>query len=423
VCQGGKTETEETKVNNELAIRTIHDVNKTAEIMVASGFFKDAKDVAKACVKILAGQELGVDPVAAMRGIDIVDGQITMRAHLMGGMIKRSGKYDYALIQQDDDVCKIEFLQGEKSLGTSTFTMEDARRANLANKNTWKQYPAAMLYNRAMSQGARMFCPDVFLGAVYHEGEIEARPEPKQVNTPEKPQNARKGLTAGWNADKQEMDVYQPVGGVMGDSEGREQTIDVGPSSRTSISDYSELPGPGYDESPDDDGMEQPGDIPEPMTPNQRGKLLGMLKQLGVLEGDKRELLARLALDKYGASALIDRIVSGGSDIFPWQILSNYIGLLRDRRGKANEAITDFCNSTYNERHPANLSRPQRDALIQWLSVPAEFSELEEEVIDEMAEWIEATGITSEQLSKMSQQDIAADIEMWKQLKAHQAEL
>jgi hypothetical protein len=64
--------------------------------------------------------------------------------------------------------------------------MRDAEAMGLAGKDNWRKQPAVMLYNRAMSKGARQFCPDVFFGvAVYSEGEIEQTPEPQGMTARE----------------------------------------------------------------------------------------------------------------------------------------------------------------------------------------------------------------------------------------------
>lgn len=68
-------------------------------------------------------------------------------------------------------MCVLRFFDRGEECGTSMFTMDDAKRAKLSGDN-WQKYPQAMLYARALSKGARMFCPDVFGGAVYAEGEI-----------------------------------------------------------------------------------------------------------------------------------------------------------------------------------------------------------------------------------------------------------
>ena len=63
--------------------------------------------------------------------------------------------------------------------------MEDARRAGLENKFIWKQYPRNLLFARALTNGARWYCAEIFGGAVYTREELEsiedapADPSPK----------------------------------------------------------------------------------------------------------------------------------------------------------------------------------------------------------------------------------------------------
>lgn len=139
-------------MENALSIRNVQELKSTAELMVASGFFKDVRDIAQASVKIMAGQELGVDPVSAMRGIDIVQGQIVIRAHLMAGMIKRHGKYNYKVLESTASACVIEFFENGESVGLSAFDQADAQAAGLLGKGPWKQFPKAMYYNRAIDR-------------------------------------------------------------------------------------------------------------------------------------------------------------------------------------------------------------------------------------------------------------------------------
>lgn len=140
------------------------------EIFVKSGFFGDTHAAAQAAVKILAGRELGIGPFAAMTGIYIVKGRVTLSANLMASRIKASGKYDYRIRTSDSTECLIEFLQksddGWISIGTSRFTMKDAVDAQVvANGDNWKKYPRNMLFARAMSNGFKWFTPDLASGA------------------------------------------------------------------------------------------------------------------------------------------------------------------------------------------------------------------------------------------------------------------
>lgn len=138
-----------------------------AEHFAQSGYFKDATDISKALVKIVAGQELGITPMAAMTGFHLVQGKPTLSSNLIAGLIKRSTKYDYKIIQSDSKVCILEFFeQGAASpVGRAGFTIEEAEKANLKGKDTWKNYASDMLFARAISRGARRFCPDILNGA------------------------------------------------------------------------------------------------------------------------------------------------------------------------------------------------------------------------------------------------------------------
>lgn len=134
-----------------------------------SGMFPDIKSAAQAIVKIQAGAEIGIPPFAAMSGIHIIQGKPTIGAGLMAAAVKGSGKYDYKVNQQDERACVIEYFQGEKSIGISTFTIEDAKKAQTKNID---KFSRNMLFARAMSNGVRWFCPDVFSGPVYTPEEI-----------------------------------------------------------------------------------------------------------------------------------------------------------------------------------------------------------------------------------------------------------
>lgn len=151
-----------------------------------SGLFPDLKSEAQAIVKVQAGLELGLEPFAAMQGIDIVQGKPRMNASLQAGLIKKSGRYNYKVLEHSEQVCKLEFYEkwGEswQSIGTSEFSMKEAQQAGLAAKDNWKKHPKNMLFARALSNGAKWYCADVFLTATYNESdEFETVYQPQVV--------------------------------------------------------------------------------------------------------------------------------------------------------------------------------------------------------------------------------------------------
>ncbi len=147
------------------------DVMTLGESLAASRYFTDAKEASQAIVKVLAGQELGIGPVAAMSGLYIVKGKVTLSGNVMASLIKASAKYDYKIVNHTELVCEIEFFEKGTSIGVSDFSMDNAKQAGLSNGDNWKAYPRNMLFNRALSNGAKWFCPDLFNGQTVYTPE------------------------------------------------------------------------------------------------------------------------------------------------------------------------------------------------------------------------------------------------------------
>lgn len=158
-------------------------IEKLADLCSQSNFFKDATSKARAGVKILAGQEIGVGPIAALQGIIIINDKVSYTANLMATLVKRSPRYDYRIRKLDNNGCDLEFFQttdargsgGWESIGHSTFGLEDAKTAGLSGGN-YTKFPRNMFFARAMSNGAKWYCPDIFGGVTpYTPEELGAK--------------------------------------------------------------------------------------------------------------------------------------------------------------------------------------------------------------------------------------------------------
>ena len=136
-----------------------------AKAFKASGLFPDLASEAQAFVKVMAGRELGIGPMASMMGVNVIQGKVTLSANLMAAQVKSSGTYNYLPREMSAEVCRLEFFQNGDSIGVSEFSMEDAQRAGLVRGTNWQKYPKAMLFARALSQGVRWYCPDVLSGS------------------------------------------------------------------------------------------------------------------------------------------------------------------------------------------------------------------------------------------------------------------
>ncbi len=162
-----------------------HELQTIAHTFYSSGYFKDCANEDQVLAKILAGQEMGFGPWASMKGIQVINGNPTLSAMLIAAMIKRDPYYDYKVIKLTEDEARLQFFEDGKPVGESAFTIADARRANLDGKTVWKQYPDDMLFSRALTKGAKKYCPTVSAGVpTYTPEEMGADADDVDVSIP-----------------------------------------------------------------------------------------------------------------------------------------------------------------------------------------------------------------------------------------------
>ena len=161
---------------------------KLAHTLAASGMFPDAKTAERACVKVMAGMEMGIAPMAAMTGIHVIETggrvSVTAGANLMAQCVKEHPYYDYKINEFTKQRCEIEFFgriadrdSEFVSIGISDFDMDDAKAANVSMKDgsNWRKVPRNMLFARAMSNGFKWYCPDAIGGLrIYTPDEVGA---------------------------------------------------------------------------------------------------------------------------------------------------------------------------------------------------------------------------------------------------------
>lgn len=144
------------------------------KLIEAKGFlpqhFKSEGEVAAA---IIAGRELGLPPMLALRSLYVVKGKVGLDASLQLALCKRAG-IKHAWIQDGSDrkraVLRLE-RSGEAPYEQS-FTVEEAEHMGLMSNPVWRTSTPAMLRARCVSAGVRAYCPDVVSG-VYVQDEID----------------------------------------------------------------------------------------------------------------------------------------------------------------------------------------------------------------------------------------------------------
>lgn len=183
-------------------VKRARDPIALGTVLAQSGYFADAKSAAQAAVKVMAGDEVGLGPIASMTGIHIVEGKVTLGANIIAALVRRHPDYDYEVTEHTAQVCTIVFTYRGKPAGVSTFSIDDAKKAGLLKpnpKSAWNAHPRNMLFARAMSNGAKWYAPDVSAGTpIYTPDELGAEvdgetlehvpsPVPAPVTAPQAP--------------------------------------------------------------------------------------------------------------------------------------------------------------------------------------------------------------------------------------------
>lgn len=164
-----------------------------ADTLGRSGLFKDVKTFEVAVAKVMFGRDLGLGPTQAMTGIHIVDGKPELSANLQAALLRQyrspeGARYDYRAEVSPQAarimVFRVNADGSKEDVGETTFSLDDARAAGLANRSVWKSYPTNMLFARALSNAVAFFAPETTYGTrVYTDGEIggELRGEPTDL--------------------------------------------------------------------------------------------------------------------------------------------------------------------------------------------------------------------------------------------------
>lgn len=123
---------------------------------------------------ILTGQELGLQPMAALRSMDIIQGVPGLRAHAMRGLVQSKG---HKLVKVSSSATKVVYRgkrKGDREWQEVEWTIERAQKLGLTVKDQWKKQPETMLIARATGEICRLIASDVLHAAPYAAEELDA---------------------------------------------------------------------------------------------------------------------------------------------------------------------------------------------------------------------------------------------------------
>lgn len=126
----------------------------------------------EAVAAMLAGAEVGLSPMSALRSFDVIQGTAAPRALTLRAVAQSQGAQ---FVTESATASKV-VMRARRRGGeweTVTWTIERARDLGLTNKDNWKKQPQAMLVARATAELARLVAADALLGIGYAYEECE----------------------------------------------------------------------------------------------------------------------------------------------------------------------------------------------------------------------------------------------------------
>ena len=114
---------------------------------------------------ILAGRELGLGPMAAMRGLHVVKGKVGADYSLWVALLKRSN-YRVEWVESSAEKVVLKLTDPKGAVHIEKWDKARAQAAGLWNQGQgWQRYPETMLRARAVTSAGRAFAAEVMSGS------------------------------------------------------------------------------------------------------------------------------------------------------------------------------------------------------------------------------------------------------------------
>lgn len=166
-------------------------VGKMAPESLTKG--KGPDEAASACaIAIMAGAELGLTPLMALRSYAVVNGRPSLWGDGIKAVVRQSGRCEYIRAGGDLEKGWCEAKRSDTGeVMRREFTMEQAKRAGLSGKaGPWQQHPDMMMERRATARCLNDLFADVLGGIVTADEAQDStilHDEPRDVTPPSPP--------------------------------------------------------------------------------------------------------------------------------------------------------------------------------------------------------------------------------------------
>lgn len=168
----------DTEWGSEQLLRFVRDLQlayQAAQMLVSTSFVPQSYQgkATEAAAAIVTGQGIGLDPLASLRSMDVIQGTPAFRAITIRAIVQSRGHDIWVEEQTSHRAIVKGRRKGSDKVETSMWDMPRAQRLGLANKPNWKNQPEAMLVARATAEVGRLIAADALLGMGYSIEELE----------------------------------------------------------------------------------------------------------------------------------------------------------------------------------------------------------------------------------------------------------
>lgn len=144
------------------ALVPISDIERMASAVAKSGLF-GIKTPEQGVALMLIAQAEGLHPAIAARDYHVIQNRPALKTDAMLARFQQAGG-KVAYEAYTEDCVSATFSHPAGGSITIEWTMDMARKAGLAGKDNWRNYPRAMLRARVISEGIRTVYPGCVVG-------------------------------------------------------------------------------------------------------------------------------------------------------------------------------------------------------------------------------------------------------------------
>lgn len=162
--------------------RAAQAAHQVAESLVRTSFVPQQfrGKAHEATAAILAGDEVGLSPMASLNAFDVIQGAAAAKAITLRAIVQSHGHEVWQVEATESRAIFKGRRRGSEEVHESVWTIDRARGLGLLGKDNWKKQAKAMLIARATAEVCRLTAADAILGIPYSAEELADGAAPTQ---------------------------------------------------------------------------------------------------------------------------------------------------------------------------------------------------------------------------------------------------